>query len=69
LSAAFHRAGVACGARELRIDVDSVRPTIMSQIVRLRLSYDGTTPDAPATVILKVAHPERLASHWIGGQH
>jgi hypothetical protein len=40
----------------------------MSQIIRLRLTYGEATPDAPASVVLKVAHPELRMSHWAGGQ-
>lgn len=69
LTAAFHRARVASGVRVLRSSVDSISPTITSQNIRLPLIYGGVTADAPASVILKVAHPGRRMSHWTGGQH
>jgi hypothetical protein len=43
--------------------VESTRDTILSRIIRLRLSYQGA-PDAPRSLILKTARPERKG---IGG--
>jgi thiamine kinase-like enzyme len=47
--------------------VESSRPTILSRIIRLRLSYDGTTIAAPATVILKTGLPERASVKFDSG--
>jgi len=62
LTTAFHRVGVATDARARHVD------NYYPQRSRRRSStYDGVTPDAPASVILKkVANPERRMSHWIG---
>ncbi|HKD74002.1 MAG TPA: hypothetical protein VKB76_00850, partial [Ktedonobacterales bacterium] len=41
----------------------------VSRIVRLRLAYDGESGDAPASIILKTAHPERVAMGFEAGRH
>jgi hypothetical protein len=38
----------------------SSRPTVLSRIERLQLTYTGPTEDAPTNVILKTLLPERL---------
>jgi hypothetical protein len=57
---ALRRAGVLGEARVREAEAQSDRPTIVSRIIRLRLSYDGEAGDAPHSVILKTAHPERI---------
>jgi hypothetical protein len=37
--------------------------------MRLRLSYDGTTAGAPASLILKVGLPERANARWDSGRY
>jgi hypothetical protein len=46
------------GGRVSGVVVDSSKSTILSQIVRLRLSYEGASGDAPASLILKTGLPE-----------
>jgi hypothetical protein len=41
--------------------VESSKATILSRIVRLRLSYDGAARQTPASLILKTGLPERDA--------
>jgi hypothetical protein len=41
------------------IVVESSRATILSQIIRLQLTYDSASPEAPHSVILKAALPDR----------
>jgi hypothetical protein len=48
--------------------VKSSRDTIVSHIIRLDLSYDGPARDAPASVILKIAHPNYASRLWIAGR-
>ena len=59
----------ACSAmRVCDVTVASSRPTLLSQITRLRLTYDGAAADAPATVILKTGLPERTGDGWNAGR-
>jgi Ecdysteroid kinase-like family len=61
LTEALRRSGVIGDARVREVVVESTRPTILSRIIRLRLIYDGAAPDAPASIIIKTALPERPA--------
>src|SRR3954468_2384626 len=50
--------------------VESSHPTIVSEITRLRLTYDGEALGAPRTIILKTGHPDRLSdASWGAGRH
>jgi hypothetical protein len=49
--------------------VESSRATILSKIIRLRLTYDGESLDSPTTLILKTGHPDRLGdANWDAGR-
>jgi hypothetical protein len=48
--------------------VQSSKATILSRIVRLRLSYDGAAQETPASLILKTGLPERAGAHWNSGR-
>ena len=48
------------------ITVESARSTILSRIFRLRLAWDTLAPDAPKTIILKTALPERPSQRGVG---
>src|SRR5204862_7107604 len=50
------------------VAVESAQNTILSQIVRLRLGYDGATDDAPSNLILKTCHPDRVETFWFAGR-
>src|ERR1043166_2150696 len=52
LADALRRCGVLGGGRVSGVAVESSRPTLLSRIIRLRLSYDGAE-GGPNTVILK----------------
>ena len=67
LTAALRRAGVLGVARVCDVAVENPRRTILTQIIRLRLRYDGAADDAPRSVILKTVHPERAEAGWQGG--
>ena len=49
--------------------MESSKPTILSRIIRLRLSYDGPAADAPASLILKTGLPERADARRNPGQY
>ena len=68
LTEVLRRAGVLGAGRVRAVEVISARPTILSHIIRLRLDYDGAPGTAPATLILKTAHPERRTPGWDAGR-
>lgn len=68
LTDALRRSGALGQARVCDVVVESDRMLLLSRILRLRLVYDGVATGAPASVILKTAVPERLASGWNAGQ-
>ena len=59
---ALRRAGVQGSTRVREVAVESDRTTILSRIIRLRLSYEGTVTGAPISVILKTGLPDRIGS-------
>jgi thiamine kinase-like enzyme len=67
IAAALRRAGMLHDAQLCAVTLESARPTILSRIVRLRLSYDGPAAGAPNFVILKTGLPERIGSGWKAG--
>jgi hypothetical protein len=70
LTDVLRRSGVlGGGSRVTDVVVESTRPTILSTITRLRLTFDGPAPDAPICVIVKTAHPDRLSVSWRGGRN
>ena len=68
LTDAFRRYGALRDGRVSSVMVDSSRATVLSRIVRLRLTYDGAAPDAPGSVILKTGHPDRADMTWNAGR-
>jgi hypothetical protein len=69
LTEALKRRGVLSDSRVCDVVVESSRTTILSRIMRLRLSYDGTTAGGPASLILKVGLPERADARWNSGRY
>jgi hypothetical protein len=59
LTEALRRSGALGDGRVRDVVVESSRATILSRIIRLRLSYDGEAAAAPQTLILKTSLPER----------
>ena len=57
----LRRSGVLGAATVRDVVVESDRPTLVSRVIRLRLDYDGAPGEAPHSIILKTAHPERIA--------
>ena len=69
LTNALRRSGALGDGRVCRVAVESSRPTILSRIIRLRLSYEGAAADAPRQLILKTGLPERADPKWTAGRH
>jgi hypothetical protein len=69
LTDALRRSGALGDGRVCDIAVESSRATILSRIIRLRLSYEGTATDAPRSLILKTGLPERAGTKWNAGRH
>lgn len=69
LTEALRRAGVLGAGAVGAVTIESSRPTILSRIIRLRLTYEGAAPEAPATLILKTKRPDLAEGLAQGGQH
>lgn len=62
--------GALGGGRITDVAIVESRPTILSHIFRLRLSYAGVAgADSPTTLILKAGLPDRPGGPWSGGRH
>jgi hypothetical protein len=68
LTDALRRSGVLGDGRVCNVVMESSRATLLSQIIRLRLTYDGAGSEAPSSVILKTAHPERIGDPFNAGR-
>lgn len=66
LTDALRRHGVLGDGRVSHVAVEHSRATILSQIIRLRLTYKGAAPDAPGSVIFKTGLRDR--DDWSGGR-
>jgi hypothetical protein len=70
LTLALRKSGTLVDGQVREVAIESQRTTILSQIIRLRLTYGGEASGAPHTIILKTGHPERLGdASWDGGRH
>jgi hypothetical protein len=69
LNAVLQRAGFLAGAHVRHVELVRDRETILSRIIRVRLSYDRATQAAPACLILKTGRPDRMNSEWAGSRH
>lgn len=69
LTDALRRGGVLSEGRIGAATVESLRPTVLSHIIRLRLAYEGAAPGAPETLIVKTGHPDRTDKTWHAGRH
>jgi hypothetical protein len=67
LTDALRRSGALGEGRVCDVVVESSRPTIVSHIVRLRLTYEGGA-DAPNSLILKTGDPTRAGGSWDAGR-
>jgi hypothetical protein len=68
LTEAFRRSAVLNDGRVLDVVVQSDRPTLLSRILRLRLTCDRAEPDAPETIILKTGLANAAKGTWNGGR-
>jgi hypothetical protein len=68
LTGALRAAGALSGGRVREVAVESTQNTILSQIVRLRVTYEGAAGGAPAKLILKTCHPERVETFSFAGR-
>ena len=69
LTEALRRSGSLDRGRVSAVAVESARDTILSRIVRLRLSYDGAADTAPRSLILKTALKDRAGDRSSAGRH
>jgi hypothetical protein len=58
LTEALRRCGALGDGRVRDVVVESSRPTLLSRITRLRVTYDGAV-DAPGSLVLKTGLPDR----------
>ena len=64
----LERAGVLGGQHVRDFTIVSDRPTLVSRIIRLRLTYDGTANASPRSLIVKTGQPERQGTEWMSGR-
>jgi len=62
LTEALRRYGVLRDGRVHNVVVENSKSTMVSRIVKLRLSYDGAASNAPDSLILKTGLPERASN-------
>jgi hypothetical protein len=67
LNAILERAGVLGDQHVRDVSIISDRPTLVSRIIRLRLTYDGTANFSPGSLIVKTGLPERQGTEWLNG--
>ncbi|HEY2538137.1 MAG TPA: phosphotransferase [Stellaceae bacterium] len=67
LTGALRRCGALSDGYVTAVVIESSRDTILSRIIRLRLSYDGALAYTPRSLILKTGLPERPEVHWNSG--
>jgi hypothetical protein len=68
LNAILERAGVLGDLHVQDVTIISDRPTLMSRIIRLRLTYDGPANALPSSLIVKSGLSERRGSEWSNGR-
>jgi hypothetical protein len=67
LNAILERAGVLDDLHVRDVTVSSDRPTLVSRIVRVRLTYDRPANALPGSLIVKTGLPEGQGSEWSHG--
>ncbi len=68
LNTVLERAGVLGDLRVRDVTIISDRPTLMSRIIRLRLTYDGPASASPGSLIVKAGLPEQRGTEWSNGR-
>ena len=68
LTDALRRSGVLNRGRVCNVVVESARNTILSRIIRLRLTYDGAADGTPSSLIFKNLKFLTVWSGWNSGR-
>jgi hypothetical protein len=68
LTDALRRSNVLGAGRVSHVALGSSRTTILSRIIRLRLTYEGAAGAALASLIVKTGIPDRVGSGWNAGR-
>ena len=68
LTSALSKAGVLDDGHVRDVEPENPRDTILSHIVRLKLTYEGGAVGAPPSLILKTARSDRLDPSWASGR-
>jgi thiamine kinase-like enzyme len=68
LTAALRRAGVLGDQCVRDVELENPRDTLLSRVVRLKLTYDEFVPGAPPSLFLKTARHDRLDPAWQAGR-
>jgi hypothetical protein len=68
LTIALQRSGALENANVCEVAIESVSPTIVSTITRLRLTYDAEVASAPCSLILKTGHTSHSSEVWTVGR-
>jgi len=64
----LERAGVLGNLHVRDVTTISDRPTLLSRIIRLGLTYDGPANAAPSSLIVKMGLPEHRGTEWLNGR-
>jgi hypothetical protein len=67
LTDALRRNGALGDGRVVDVAVEKSWPTLLSRIMRLRLTYEGDAAVAPRSLIFKTSLPERMDPSWTSG--
>jgi hypothetical protein len=68
LNAILERAGVLGDLHVQDVTIISDRPTLVSRIIRLRLTYNGPANALPGSLIVKTGLPEQRGTEWSIGR-
>jgi hypothetical protein len=68
LTSVLRNSGVLGESRVVEVEAENARDTILSHIVRLKLTYDRVVSGAPPSLLLKTARCDRLNPAWVGGR-
>jgi Ecdysteroid kinase-like family len=68
LTAVLRKAGALANGRVRSVEPENPHDTILSHIVRLKLTYEGDASGAPPSLFLKTARSDRLDPSWVAGR-
>ena len=68
LNVILERAGVLGDLHVQDVTIISDRPTLLSRVIRLRLTYDGPANALPSSLIVKTGLPAKEGSEWSLGR-